>query len=85
MLFGGLVIIPFWVYDHTPAAIIDVMLADLPRVEYIDPDKITKQDMEEAKRKSLELQQHVKEHGLGADLSKRINTGAFLRSKKKGN
>lgn len=41
--------------------------------------------MEEAKRKSLELQQHVKEHGLGADLSKQINTGAFLRSKMKGN
>lgn len=83
-LFGGLVIIPFWVYDHTPIAVMEVMMADLPRVEYIDPDKITKQDLEEAKRKTIALQERVKKNGLGADLSKRLNTNAFIQSKMKG-
>ncbi len=62
----------------------EVMMADLPRVEYIDPDKITKQDLEEAKRKTIALQERVKKNGLGADLSKRLNTNAFIQSKMKG-
>ena len=65
-------------------ALIEVMMADLPRVEYIDPDKITKQDLEEAKIKSIELQKRVKEHGLGANLNNVINTNAFFGGKMKG-
>lgn len=56
-------------------------MADLPRVEYIDPDKVTKEDVEEATRKSKEMQKRVKAHGLGANFGSKINAGAFLRSK----
>lgn len=72
--------IPFWVYDHTPVAVIEVMMADLPRVEYIDPDKITKEDVEEAQRKTKALQSR-KTGGIGANLGNRINTSAFIKSK----
>jgi len=56
-------------------------MADLPRVEYIDPDKVTKEDVEEATRKSKEMQKRVKAHGLGANFGGKINAGAYLRSK----
>ena len=81
ILFGGLITIPFWTYNHTPSAVIEVMMADLPRVEYINPDKVTKEDIEEATRKSKAAQQRVKAHGLGANLGNRLNTNAFLRGK----
>ena len=81
VLFGGLITIPFWTYNHTPAALIEVMLADLPRVEYIDPDKVTKEDIEEATRKTKAMQERVKSRGLGASLGNRISTDAFMRGK----
>lgn len=57
------------------------MMADLPRVEYVDPDKVTKEDIEEAKKKSMEMQKRVKAHGLGANFGSKINASAYLRGK----
>jgi len=81
MLFGGLITIPFWVYDHMPAAVIDVMLADLPRVEYFDPDKVTEEDIQKAEEKSKRIAERTKARGLGVKLSNMVgpqDRNAFL-------
>lgn len=80
-MFGGLITIPFWCYKNTPIAIIDVMLADLPRVEYTDPDKVTQKDIDRAQEKTNKITERVKKHGLGVHLSNQIKAtnskGAF--------
>ena len=62
-------------------ATIDVMLSDLPRVEYGE-DKITQKDIERANKKSEELKQRMAKHGsIGANLLNKINTNSYLQSK----
>lgn len=70
-------------YDHTPMALIDIMLADLPRVEYTDNEKITKEDIDEANRKTEEIQKRVKERGLGISIKNKVDTNAYVQSKMK--
>ena len=62
---------------------IEVMMADLPRVEYIDQDKITKEDIKDATKKTEALQKRVKARGLGANLGARIDPKAYLGAKMK--
>lgn len=84
VLFGGLITVPFWGYRTTPLAMIDLMLSDLPRVEY-GKDRITQQDIQEAKEKNIQLQERLKKgKGIGANLNNQIGTEGFLKSKIKG-
>lgn len=84
VLFGGLITVPFWGYRNTPLALIDLMLADMPRVEY-GQDKITKRDIEEAKERNKVLQERIsRTGGIGANLNNQVNTSNFFKSKIKG-
>lgn len=84
VLLGGLITVPFWGYRTTPLATIDLMLADLPRVEY-GSDKITKADIEEAKERNVLLQERLKKGGgIGACMNKQVSTDYFMQSKLKG-
>lgn len=62
---------------------IDVMLSDLPRVIYIDKDKITKQDIEDAEKKTKDVQERVRKGGLGINFSAKVNPQNFIKSKMK--
>lgn len=60
------------------------MISDLPRVEY-GSDKITQEDIKEAREKNAKLQERLKQgKEIGASLSNQIGTENFLRSKIKG-
>lgn len=85
MLFGGLITVPFWGYRTIPLATIDVMLADSPRVEYGDGNKITKEDIENARERDNKLKERLKSNGgIGANLSNQVNTNKFIQGKLKG-
>lgn len=61
---------------------IDLMLADSPRVEF-GKERITQDDIKEARVKDKELQERLKKgKGIGANLKNRIsNNSAFLQNK----
>lgn len=61
---------------------LDIMLADCPRVIYTDKEKITKKDIEDAERRTKELQQKSK-HGLGINFKKQLNANEYLKGKMK--
>lgn len=73
--------IPFWVYDHTPAAVIEVMMADLPRVEYINDDKkITDDDVKKAEEKARKIAMRTKGNGLGIKVPHRTDGKLNIQS-----
>lgn len=76
-LFCGLITIPFWGYRNTSMAMLDVMISDLPHVEY-RKEKILESDIEEAKKRTEQIQTRVKSSGLGKKLSNKVNAEAFL-------
>ncbi len=80
ILFGGLITIPFWGYRTTSMASIDVMLADLPRVEY-GQEKITPADIRKAEERQRELVNRIKTAGIGAKLSNAVNARNYIHSK----
>lgn len=80
MLFG-VITIPFWGYRNTPLAMLDIMMSDLPRVEYGKGDKITSFDLRRAEEKSKEIANRVKKGGLGANLSNMVNAKNYLKTK----
>lgn len=63
---------------------LDIMMTDLPRVEYGKGDKITAKDIREAEEKNAELAASIKSrHGIGAKLTNLVNTKNYLQSKAK--
>ena len=64
MLFGGLITIPFWGYLNTPVAYLDVMMADLPHIQYNYNKNATKQQEEDAMIITKKMQQEVKSKGI---------------------
>ena len=68
VLFGGLVTISNWGYRNLPLAVIDIMMSDLPHVEY-RKERITQQDIEDYKVKSNQIRERVKKEGLLGRLS----------------
>ena len=78
---------PEYAYNETPLAKLDVMISDLPHVEYDkkkDPknEKITQNKIDEAYKKSLEMREKLKSGGLGLDLGKQINMNHFIAKAK---
>ena len=65
VLLGGLWTIPFWLYRNTPLAIIDVMISDLPRVQYGE-EKVLTEEIKEAKNRTRELQKQINEKGFAS-------------------
>ncbi len=61
-------------------ASIDVMLADLPRVEY-GQEKITPADIRKAEERQRELVNRIKTAGIGAKLSNAVNARNYIHSK----
>lgn len=62
-------------------------MSDLPRVEYIDPEKVTEEDIKRAEEKSKKISERTKSKGLGVSLSSQIgqqNKSGFLQKIKKG-
>ena len=84
VLLGGLITIPFWGYRHISMAMLDIMLADTPRVVYLDKKKITKKDIEEAEKKTRELQENIGGKRLGIKLKNKIDTNQFIKQKING-
>ena len=64
MLLGGLITIPFWGYLNTPVAYLDVMMADLPHIQYNYNKNATKQQEEDAMIITKKMQQEVKSKGI---------------------
>jgi len=65
-------------------ALMDIMLSDLPRVEYHPNDgHITQKDVEKAVEKQQKLDEHKLKigGGIGAKLSNVVNTENFMKSK----
>ena len=64
---------------------IDLMLADLPRVEY-GKERITQADIEDAKIRQKRMKERIKREGcIGANLKNLVsNNSSFLQSKAKG-
>lgn len=64
---------------------IDLMLSDLPRVEF-GKERITQEDIKEARLKDKLLQERLKKGGgIGANLKNKIsNNTEFLQNKVKG-
>lgn len=54
------------------------MMSDQPRVEYIDPDKITKEDLEDAKKRGEAARERVKKRGLGISLGNKGDLKGFV-------
>ncbi len=61
-------------------ASVDVMLADMPRVEY-GQEKITPADIRKAEERQRVLANRVKTSGIGAKLSNAVNTKNYIHSK----
>ena len=72
-------------YRNIPLAMIDLMLSDLPRVEF-GKERITQEDIKEARLKDKLLQERLKKGGgIGANLKNKIsNNTEFLQNKVKG-
>ena len=84
IIFGGIITVPFWGYRTIPLAMIDLMLSDLPRVEYGE-GKITQRDIQETKERNARLQERLKRGGgIGVNLNNKIGAEGFLKSKIKG-
>lgn len=84
--FCGLLTVPFWIYRQLPLALIDLMLTDLPRVEFGE-EKITKADIEDAKERDKLMQERLKKGGgIGANLKNKVsdNTTYLQNKAKKG-
>lgn len=64
VLFGGIITIPFWGYLTTPLALMEVMMADLPHVQYNYKEKWSKQQEEDYLLVSRNMQREIKEKGL---------------------
>ena len=71
-------------YRNLPIAYIDLMLTDLPRVEYGE-GRITEEDIREAKIKDQQIQERMKSgKGIGANFKNRVkNNAEFLQNKVK--
>ena len=82
VLFGGLITVPFWGYRNTPLALIDLMLSDMPRVEY-GKEKLTKRDFDETKVRQAKMEERIKKQGgLGINFAKQIDTNTFMQKLK---
>jgi hypothetical protein len=64
VLFGGLVTIPFWGYLNSPIAYMNVMMADLPHIQYNYKKNVTKQQEDDAMLITRKMQQEVKSKGI---------------------
>lgn len=86
-LFGGLITIPFWGYLNTPVAYLDVMLADLPHIQYNYKKTATKQQEEDMLLVARKMKEDVGKKGLlGASkikLDKVVDGNALLEELKK--
>jgi hypothetical protein len=59
-----LVTVPFWGYQTTPLALLEVMMADLPHVQYNHKEKWSKKQEEDYLIVSRNMQREIKEKGL---------------------
>jgi hypothetical protein len=84
VLFGGLITIPYWGYLTTPIALMDVMIADLPHIQYNPKDNMTKQQEDDLMLLTKKEQEKIKKGGLaelGLNLEFKEATGADLFKK----
>ena len=58
-------------------AMADIMLSDLPRVEY-RKEKITKADIDEAVERTKELQAQISKRGLGISMKNIVKTEDYI-------
>lgn len=64
---------------------IDLMTADLPRVEY-GKEKLTKRDFEEAKIRQAKMEERMKKQGgLGINFAKQIDISSYMQKLKGDN
>ena len=56
---------------------LDIMMSDLPRVQYGDR-KITSDDMIKANKRTEEIRMRVKSGGLGLSLSNQVDSQKFI-------
>jgi hypothetical protein len=82
--FCGLLTVPFWMYRQLPLALIDLMLTDLPRVEFGE-EKITTADIEEAKIRDKKMKERIKNgNRIGLSMKNLVSSNtAFLQNKAK--
>lgn len=57
---------------------IDVMLSDLPHIEY-RKEKITKAAIDDAVQRTNKLQELTKKRGLGVSLKNLVNTNDYIK------
>jgi hypothetical protein len=79
--------LPEYAYNETSIAKLEIMIADLPHVEYErhnkgKEEKITQKKIDEAYQKSLEMRDQLKQRGLGLDFGKQINMNHFIAKAK---
>ena len=87
VLFGGLITIPFWGYLNTPVAYLDVMMSDLPHIQYNYKKVATREQEEDMLLISRKMQEDVKLKGLkkaaNIKLNDALDGNAILNSLKK--
>ncbi len=59
-------------------AMADIMLSDLPRIEY-RKEKLTKSDIDSAIERTKVLQERIKKNGLGVSLKNVVNTNDYIK------
>lgn len=59
-------------------AMADIMLSDLPRIEY-RKEKLTKSDIDSAVERTKVLQEQIKKKGLGVSLKNLVNTNDYIK------
>lgn len=59
-------------------AMADIMLSDLPRIEY-RKEKLTKSDIDSAVERTKVLQEQIKKKGLGVSLKNLVNTSDYIK------
>lgn len=65
VLFGGLITIPFWGYRNLSCAYIDIMLSDMPRIEYRKEKEEWSEDIQRAAyEKTNKMRQEIKQGAL---------------------
>jgi hypothetical protein len=64
VLLSGLITIPFWGYMTMPIAYMEIMLSDLPHVQYHPKQKFSKEYTDAVVTVQQDMQKKIKEKGL---------------------
>lgn len=81
-LFGGIVNIPFWGLRNISCAMADIMISDLPHIEYDTKEHINKEDVDNAISRTKDLQNRTSKKGLGINIKNTVSLSSIISKDK---